>query len=325
MNGWFVIHTYGCMNGGVPNTFEPLGIIILLRELSLLSFTALFVESAGVVPRLVELLQLHNKNEVGILSPALRCIGNIVTGSDEQTQSVIDAGALPIFHALLTHHKIGVQKEAAWTLSNITAGTQVQIQAVVQSELVPLLVHVLATSELRVQKEAAWAITNYTSGASTEQVLYLVQCQVIKPICDLMTARDPKLVKVLLDGLCNILLVAEKVGQLEQARVYIEEIDGLTKIEKLQENENEEVYKLAYHMVEKFFSDEVCSHVTHVTFLLFMSLIDLVIHSFVFSQGDEDQGLQPEVADGQYNFISTELTTASVTAGADGDAPKFSF
>jgi len=166
------------------------------------------------VPRLVELLNLHNKNEVGILSPALRCIGNIVTGSDDQTQCVIDSQALPIFHQLLTHHKIGVQKEAAWTLSNITAGTQVQIQAVVQSELVPLLVHVLATSELRVQKEAAWAITNYTSGANTEQVLYLVQCQVIKPICDLLSARDPKLIKVLLDGLCNILLVREILSYL---------------------------------------------------------------------------------------------------------------
>jgi importin subunit alpha-2 len=253
------------------------------------------VIKTGVVPRLVELLNLHNKNEVGILSPALRCIGNIVTGSDDQTQCVIDSQALPIFHQLLTHHKIGVQKEAAWTLSNITAGTQVQIQAVVQSELVPLLVHVLATSELRVQKEAAWAITNYTSGANTEQVLYLVQCQVIKPICDLLSARDPKLVKVLLDGLCNILLVAEKVGQLEQARVYIEEIDGLTKIEKLQENENEEVYKLAYHMVEKFFSDE---------------------------NGDED-GLQPEATSDQYNFISSEITT-NVT-GIDANAPKFSF
>jgi len=253
------------------------------------------VIKTGVVPRLVELLNLHNKNEVGILSPALRCIGNIVTGSDDQTQSVIDSGALPIFHALLTHNKIGVQKEAAWTLSNITAGTQVQIQAVVQAELVPLLVHVLATSELRVQKEAAWAITNYTSGANTEQVLYLVQCQVIKPICDLLSARDAKLVKVLLDGLCNILLVAEKVGQLEQARLYIEEIDGLTKIEKLQENENEEVYKLAYHMVEKFFSDD---------------------------NGDEE-GLAPEATEEQYNFISSEIT--SNAGGANGDAPKFSF
>lgn len=123
--------------------------------------------------------------------------------------------------------------------------------------MVPLLVHVLGTGELRVQKEAAWAITNFTSGANTDQVLYLVQCQVIKPICDLLTTKDPKLIKVLLDGLCNILLVAEKVGQLEQARIHIEEIDGLTKIERLQENENEEVYKLAYHMVEKFFSDDV--------------------------------------------------------------------
>jgi importin subunit alpha-2 len=133
-----------------------------------------------------------------------------VTGSDDQTQSVIDSNALPVFHSLLTHHKIGVQKEAAWTLSNITAGTSTQIQSVIDAELVPLLVHVLATSELRVQKEAAWAITNFTSGANTDQVLYLVQCQVIKPMCDLLGAKEAKLIKVLLDGLCNILLVSQK-------------------------------------------------------------------------------------------------------------------
>ncbi len=179
-----------------------------------------------------------------------------MTGSDDQTQCVIESNCLPIFHALLSHTKIGVQKEAAWTLSNITAGTQTQIQCVINADLVPLLVRVLANGELRVQKEAAWAITNFTSGASTEQILYLVSCQVIKPMVDLLGAKDPKMVKVLLDGLCNILLTAEKVGQLEQARIYIEEIDGLTKLEKLQENENEEVYKLAYHMVEKFFSDD---------------------------------------------------------------------
>lgn len=169
------------------------------------------VVRTGVIPRLVELLNFHHKNEVGILSPALRCIGNIVTGSDEQTQAVIDANVLPIFHALLSHSKISVQKEAAWALSNITAGTQTQIQAVIQAELIPLLVHVLTVGELRVQKEAAWAITNYTSGASTEQVLYLVQCQVIKPMCDLLAAKDSKLLKVLLDGLINILMVFHSV------------------------------------------------------------------------------------------------------------------
>jgi len=257
------------------------------------------VIKTGVVIRLIELLNLHHKNEVGILSPALRCIGNIVTGSDEQTQSVIDANSLPIFHALLNHSKIGVQKEAAWTLSNITAGTQTQIQSIVAAELVPVLVRTLGTGELRVQKEAAWAITNYTSGANTDQVLYLVQCQVIKPICDLLGAKDPKLIKVLLDGLCNILLVAEKVGQIEQARLYIEEIDGLTKIEKLQDNENEDVYKLAFHMVEKFFSDD-----------------------------DADEaGLHPDSNQDQYTFTGAEsiLTTNASFAAADSTAPKFSF
>lgn len=257
------------------------------------------VIKTGVVPRLVDLLNTHHKNEVGILSPALRCIGNIVTGSDEQTQCVIDANALQIFHALLTHSKIGVQKEAAWTLSNITAGTQTQIQSVIVADLVPVLVQILSQGELRVQKEAAWAITNYTSGASTEQVLYLVQCQIIKPMCDLLVAKDPKLIKVLLDGLCNILLVAEKVGQLEQARIYIEEIEGLTKIEKLQDNENEEVYKLAFHMVEKFFSDE---------------------------DGDQDE-LQPEVTNDQYNFTANQIASASSAAngGSNSGIPKFSF
>lgn len=215
------------------------------------------VIKTGVVKRLIELLNLHYKNEVGILSPALRCIGNIVTGSDDQTQCVIDANALPVFHALLGHPKIGVQKEAAWTLSNITAGTQIQIQSVIDANLIPQLVHVLAHSELRVQKEAAWALTNYTSGASQEQVLYLVQCQVIKPMCDLLAVKDAKLIKVILDGLSNILLVAEKVGQLEQARLYIEEIGGLNRLEELQEHENEDVYKQAYSMVEKFFSEDV--------------------------------------------------------------------
>lgn len=76
-------------------------------------------------------------------TPALRSLGNIVTGTDEQTQCVLNAGALVMFPGLLRHHKPNIQKEAAWTLSNITAGKDTQIQEVIDAGLMPILVEVL--------------------------------------------------------------------------------------------------------------------------------------------------------------------------------------
>lgn len=37
----------------------------------------------------------------------------------------------------------------------------------------------------------------------------------------------------------------------------IEECEGMTKIEDLQNHENVDIYKLAYDIIEQFFSDEV--------------------------------------------------------------------
>ena len=95
---------------------------------------------SDVVTRLVELL---NSNEVSVITPALRAIGNIVTGDDSQTQCILDHGALPAFHNLLKHHKINIQKEAAWTISNITAGNTNQIQQVLDQQLLPPVLEIL--------------------------------------------------------------------------------------------------------------------------------------------------------------------------------------
>lgn len=95
---------------------------------------------SGVVPKLVELL---GSNEPTVLTPALRAVGNIVTGTDVQTDSVIQAGALNYLGKLLNHTRLNVVKEAAWTLSNITAGNQVQIAEVINAGLIPPLIQVL--------------------------------------------------------------------------------------------------------------------------------------------------------------------------------------
>uniref|UniRef100_A0A0E0BZH4 IBB domain-containing protein n=1 Tax=Oryza meridionalis TaxID=40149 RepID=A0A0E0BZH4_9ORYZ len=84
------------------------------------------VIETGVCDQLVELLS-HPSPVV--LIPALRTVGNIVTGDDAQTQCIVGhPQALPcLFNLLTTTQKKSIKREACWTISNITAGTKEQI------------------------------------------------------------------------------------------------------------------------------------------------------------------------------------------------------
>ena len=108
------------------------------------------VIDAGVARRLVELL-LHNS--AAVLIPALRTVGNIVTGDDVQTQIVINCQALPCLLNLLQQgHKKSIKKEACWTISNIIAGNKDQIQAIIDAQIIGPLIHLLAEAEFDIKK-----------------------------------------------------------------------------------------------------------------------------------------------------------------------------
>ena len=221
------------------------------------------VIEAGIHRRLVELL-MHNSTSVQ--TPALRSVGNIVTGDDVQTQIIINSGALPALLFLLGSNKDGIRKEACWTISNITAGNSQQIQSVVDAGLVPPLVHLLTHGDFKTRKEACWAISNATSGGlqKPEQIRDLVQVGCVRPLCELLTCPDNKIIQVALDGLENILKVGEMdkeaaedpAAQINRYALFMEEIHGMEKIHDCQNNVNEDIYMKAYNIIEKYFSDE---------------------------------------------------------------------
>ncbi|TYG58843.1 hypothetical protein ES288_D08G254900v1 [Gossypium darwinii] len=197
------------------------------------------VIEAGVCPRLVELLGHPSPT---VLIPALRTVGNIVTGDDNQTQyqerSLLDS------------------------ISNITAGNKAQIQAVIEANIILPLVHLLQLAEFDIKKEAAWAISNATSGGSHEQIQFLVSQGCIKPLCDLLICPDPRIVTVCLEGLENILKVGEadkEMGMNGGINLYaqmIDECDGLDKIENLQTHDNHEIYEKAVKILERYWAEE---------------------------------------------------------------------
>lgn len=210
---------------------------------------------AGVCRRLVELLQ---HSSVLVQTPALRATGNIATGDDHQTQVVLLSGALPALLKLLSHAKKSIRKEACWTISNITAGNSEQIQEVIANGLIPPVIHLLQTADFDIKKEAAWAISNATSGGNAQQVAYLVECGCIKPVVDLLAVSDVKTIGVALECIGNIL----KVGKQKQMEgglaenpfvAAVESADGLSRIESLQTDPNEEVYRKALQILENYF------------------------------------------------------------------------
>ncbi|ORZ07839.1 armadillo-type protein [Absidia repens] len=217
------------------------------------------VESA-VCGRLVDLL---SHPSTSVQTPALRSVGNIVTGDDSQTQTIINCGAVMSLFNLLSSPKESIRKEACWTISNITAGNTVQIQAILDGGLVGPLVHILTRGEFKTKKEACWAICNATSGglAKPDQIRFLVSEGCIQPLCDILMQQDNKITLVALDGLDNILRAGEmeKINTQDGLNPYalmIEECGGVDNIHGLQSHDNAEIYKKAYAIIDKYYSEE---------------------------------------------------------------------
>ncbi|KAG2391816.1 hypothetical protein C9374_013301 [Naegleria lovaniensis] len=163
---------------------------------------------ANVTRRLVELMGHSSAN---VVLPALRTIGNIVSGNDSYTQTVINCNALSILCQLLSHSKNNIRKEACWTVSNITAGSVEQIQAVIDATIIPkLIMHIeTSTTHAHTKSEAIWAILNAINGGNFDQILYIIEQgdMCLEVLSDLLlndSICDEKLKNDVLRGLSNI-------------------------------------------------------------------------------------------------------------------------
>jgi len=203
------------------------------------------VIDAGVCRRLVELL-VHQSARVS--TPALKVVGNLVTGEEAQTQAVIDCGALPCLAKLLSHDKKDVRKEACFALSNITAGNKEQLQAVIDHKIVPVLARMLETEDLDVRKECAWAISNATAGSDDLQIKFLVDSGCVPALVNLLDkTSDVSIISVALEGIHNILKCGQRVDGPVAA---VEMCGGEHKIADLQQHENHKICDMAVRILE---------------------------------------------------------------------------
>ncbi|KAG1338827.1 Importin subunit alpha-4 [Cocos nucifera] len=175
------------------------------------------VIEAGVCPRLIQLL-LHQLPTV--LIPALRTVGNIVTGDDAQTQAVIDANIIGPLVQLLQHAEFDIKKEAAWAISNATSGgSNEQIHYLVSQGCIKPLCDLLVCPYPRIVIVCLEGLENVLKVGEAEKEL----------------------------------------GKTDGINIYsqlIDDCEGLDKIENLQGHGNNEIYEKTIKMLERYWVEE---------------------------------------------------------------------
>lgn len=251
------------------------------------------------------LMSIVRGTEAKARTPALRTLCNILTGSTEATQAVIDAGVLDVLPNSLKSPKMQVRKEACWALSNITAGSAAQVELVLGSScLLAVVIEKLGTDEYEVKKEAAWVLANVLNGFKTDpsertaaRATALVQLGCLRPMCDMLEVNDAAMQKLMLEAVTHLLSAGEFIGRSKGSNftnpfiVPFDEAEGIDQLEKLQEHTNQEIYDLAVETLDTYFQQD----------------------------DEDDENLLPNTAaDGGFSFGVQPAT-------AEGAAPGFAF
>jgi len=212
-----------------------------------------------------------------IKSSAIPALYELLSGSGESNgiSNGFSSGFSSVTHGNGNLELNGkIRKEIVWIFSNIAAGNSEQILHLVKSvngKLFRYIVQLSQNAEDRVRKEALYTITSALNGSKPEDVeSRLLQVQdngssqisIVTSLVFAIDSTDPELVLLGLDGIKSLLKHGDSLSSTNYKNNYVnpfvgivEEADALDRIEKLQNYENEMIYKTAFEVIDTWFCD----------------------------------------------------------------------
>lgn len=202
------------------------------------------------------ILIFSSSSNLSILLPCNRILGNIISGSKEQTNEVVKYGGIDRFFSLLSHEKKTMRKEACWCLSNITSENPENIGIIFNSPLyIKKLLTLIAIDIDEIKKEGAWVVCNCTKFGSCSDIYKLVEWGGLETFETLLDSKDSRIISIALEGIANILICGRNYFSQSGENpflVKLEKTKAIWKLENLQLHESVEIYQKVVWILENF-------------------------------------------------------------------------
>ena len=185
--------------------------------------------------------------------PALRVIGNLLSGSDGQIDLLVASGATKSLVYCLESRSKTIRQEAMWALSNLCATRH--LCSLVSKGIIKRMIDLSITDTEEVQTEAVWGLFNSVFVSDPGLIQSLVDLGLLSALCYLLNLSSSRCKMLLLKSLEKVL----KSGQDLPVNPYVailESNGGKDTIEHLLQSKNEKIVTKAEKLLKDFFDSD---------------------------------------------------------------------
>uniref|UniRef100_A0A8W8K6K5 IBB domain-containing protein n=1 Tax=Magallana gigas TaxID=29159 RepID=A0A8W8K6K5_MAGGI len=223
--------------------------------LTYLATSGLFLEelsTQGVITKIVSLLVSLSDiqpHEPQIVTPLLRCLGNICSGPDKYTlEAKQNAELLPSLCKFLSSDLRHARKETLWVLSNMTG----DIDVCKEVTFGPILSHVLeqVPAAFDIKSEALYLLCNLACHGE-DICTHLVESKMLQVVVPVLKTHDVEVLNLAL-ALCEMAIRMTPNGK----NIFEKECEGMAKLEALEYHSNEAIRTAANHILDMYYGDK---------------------------------------------------------------------